>query len=182
MPWGLCGSRVSVGWVERNVAHSPAGASGGGAGAAVEERSGHLIVFNAERQAARLSVYYPPQLAAFFSDASLRRAFERHGFLGKVLVEVGTGWVRGMGAETGWRGWQELAGEVGAIHFLERRQLGGRVPCRRAPPLHVRDPSSARVGAAVMLLARSCSHVSCWIIRFAMFSFLFTLAVLRRKF
>ena len=108
--WSLCGPHVSIGWVRRDLEveeiEDAANRSGGGTVLTSRDTTGHVIVCNATNRRASITVYYPPQLASFFTDGSLLGAFEPGGFLGS-----------------------KLAADVGEIRFLEWRQGSVRVPC-----------------------------------------------------
>merc|ERR1712216_300558 len=64
-----------------------------------QETTSRVIVCNAAHTHASISMFYPPQLASFFTDKALLKAFEHDGFLGS-----------------------KLGADVGEIRFLEWRQ------------------------------------------------------------
>ena len=112
MSWSLCGPQVSIGWVKRDLlveeVDGPAEDASicGGTVLTTRDTTGNVIVCNASKRRTAITMYYPPQLASFFTDRSLLGAFEPGGFLGS-----------------------KLAADVGEIRFLEWRQGSVRVPC-----------------------------------------------------
>jgi len=86
--WSLCGAEVSIGWVQRDIDYR--------FDAPCRDVRSTQVVCNHAKTDASISLYYPPQLRAFFTDGSLHKAFEPANFLGKVL-----------------------ASDVGSIQFLE---------------------------------------------------------------
>eukprot|EP00960_Hanusia_phi_P050747 760400-Hanusia_phi.AAC.11 len=94
--WSLCGTEISIGWVQRDMQEE--------APDKARDTCGHVVVCNASRRDACITMFYPSQvrelpprslgdrlqqLAAFFADSSLHKAFESSGFLGKVAVACG---------------------------------------------------------------------------------------------
>ena len=92
--WSLCGTEISIGWVQRDMQEE--------APYKPRDTCGHVVVCNASRRDSCITMFYPSQvrpllcsflvdhvrqLAAFFADSSLHKAFESSGFLGKVVEE-----------------------------------------------------------------------------------------------
>jgi hypothetical protein len=98
--WSLLGSNVSIGWVRRDLvveevenveeeADEGRLLRNGSAVLSARDTTGHVVVCNGSNRRASITMYYPPQLASFFSDPALLSAFEPRGFLGLHLGVCG---------------------------------------------------------------------------------------------